>query len=86
MPRRAHGRHAHLLRPVRQRRGDREPWYLLYYLLIYNIYLSTIQYLEISIFLYAGIGKSVKFTDISLDNLTEALSEVMKTSALHQTS
>ena len=37
VPRRAHGRHAHLLRPVRQRRGDREPWYLLYYLLIYNI-------------------------------------------------
>ena len=50
-------------------------------------YLCTYQkYLEISIFLYAGIGKSVKFTDISLDNLTEALSEVMKTSALHQTS
>ena len=49
VPRRAHGRHAHLLRPVRQRRGDREPRYLLsMYLskISRNIYISICRYRE----------------------------------------
>ena len=32
-----------------------------------------------------GIGKSVKFTDITVDNLTEALSEVINICALYTT-